>query len=593
MPRARRRSRIGKRGMMSDKRLKLLFITIFFCALLVGPDIILAQAPVTAEVDRTNIGVNEQLTLSVTVSGELLDIPTPDLSRLQDFRVVGSSSSTQISIINGELTTQGRFLYRLQPLGEGALVIPPIAVEVDGQSFQTEPIHIEVIAGNVPPPTGEDTAVPDSLNGGVLVEAEVDNPTPYLGQQIIYTFRFFYQPNSFFRQPDFEPPAFTNFWGQNILAQPQFRAVIDGQEYIVTEMRTALFPASIGQLTIDPTEVSIPGGLLEPDIIRETEQITVDVRPLPDGSPPDFRGAVGQFDIRASLSETTGKVNEPVTLSVELEGSGNIEMLTEPNLPELPNWRIFESQVSTQIDIQNDKVHGTRRFERLIVPGQHGEYTIPPIHFSYFDPEAIEYRIVSTEPMLIAVEPGEVEESTVTVIGADKQPVAILAGDIRHIKPVPTALYSVDVSMLTNSLYWACWLGPALVVGSVWLWQRRRQRFAADEAYARRKTARRTARKRLAEAKRSETGSYVLVQRALLGYLSDKLNSPTVGLTADSLTGLLREAQLEPALIERVQAILNQTDIGRFAPVEKGTAEALISDTRRLINDIEKAFRRG
>jgi hypothetical protein len=293
------------------------------------------------------------------------------------------------------------------------------------------------------------------------------------------------------------------------------------------------------------------------------------------------------------LSEVTGKVNEPVTLSIELEGSGNIEMLTEPDLPELPNWRIFESQVSTQIDTQDDRVHGIRRFERLIVPGQHGEFTIPPIRFSYFDPDADEYRTVSTEPMLISAEPGDVEESTVTVIGSDKQPVAILSGDIRHIKPVPTTLYSVEVSLLTNSLYWACWLGPVLVVGSVWLWQRRRQRFAVDQAYARRKTARRTARKILAEAKRSETDSYVLVQRALLGYLSDKLNTPTVGLTTDSLTRLLQEVHLEPMLIERVQAVLNQTDIGRFAPVEKDTAKALVSVTRRLINDLEKAFGRG
>ena len=83
------------------------------------------------------------------------------------------------------------------------------------------------------------------------------------------------------------------------------------------------------------------------------------------------------------------------------------------------------------------------------------------------------------------------------------------------------------------------------------------------------------------------------MQRALLGYLSDKLNAPTVGLTTDSLTQLLRDAQLSPMLIERVQAVLNQTDIGRFAPVEKDTAKALVSVTRRLINDLEKAFGRG
>ena len=210
-----------------------------------------------------------------------------------------------------------------------------------------------------------------------------------------------------------------------------------------------------------------------------------------------------------------------------------------------------------------------------------------------FDPEANEYRTVSTEPIPVTIEPGEAEESTVTIVGTDKQPIAILSGDIRHIKPVPTSLRSVDVSMLTSSLYWACWLAPALVVGGVWIWQRRRQRFAADKAYARRQTARRTARQILSDAEQAGTGSYALVQRALLGYLSDKLNYPTVGLTADSLTELLRAAQLEPVLIDKVHDILAQTDIGRFAPIEETAARSLVADTRRLIDELEKVWGRG
>src|SRR5688500_664067 len=68
----------------------------------------LAQSsPITAEVDRTILSTKEQLSLTVTVTGEFLDIPNPDLSQLTDFVVVNSSTSTQVSIINGDLTTQG------------------------------------------------------------------------------------------------------------------------------------------------------------------------------------------------------------------------------------------------------------------------------------------------------------------------------------------------------------------------------------------------------------------------------------------------------------------------------------------------------
>jgi hypothetical protein len=112
-----------------------------------------------------------------------------------------------------------------------------------------------------------------------------------------------------------------------------------------------------------------------------------------------------------------------------------------------------------------------------------------------------------------------------------------------------------------------------------------------DSVYARRQNAPRIARKILAQAQQqSGADSYAVAQRALLGYLSDKLNRPTVGLTTNRLIELLREIQLDPTLIERVGATLAQIDVGRFAPVEAGVAQSFISDTRRLIDDLEKAF---
>ena len=217
---------------------------------------------------------------------------------------------------------------------------------------------------------------------------------------------------------------------------------------------------------------------------------------------------------------------------------------------------------------------------------------VPSISFSYYDPQAGEYRTASSEPIPITVQPGQTESTAITIIGSDKQPVTIISGDIRHIKPVPTTLRSIDAAMLSDPLYWSCWLAPLPVIAGVWFWQKRRRRLLEDTVYARHQSARRTARKLLAEADRAGLDSYALIQRALLGYLSDKLNRPTVGLTTASLIALLKETRLEPALIERVQSVLTQTDIGRFAPVEKATAQSLAADTRRLIDDLEKALGR-
>jgi hypothetical protein len=132
-----------------------------------------------------------------------------------------------------------------------------------------------------------------------------------------------------------------------------------------------------------------------------------------------------------------------------------------------------------------------------------------------------------------------------------------------------------------------------LFIGSLQIWQNRQQRLQQDIAYARDQRARRAALKILAAAQRSDADSEAdAAGRALLGYLSDKLNTPTAGLTTDNLIELLEETRVEPALIERVGAILHQIDIGRFAPVAEGTGQSVIADTRQLINDLEKSFGR-
>lgn len=580
-----------------DSAIIVIFLSVISAALLFRDvSITLAQAPLTARVDRTTLAIDEQLQLTVTVAGDILQIPNPDLSRLTDFEIVGTSTSTQVSIINGKLTSQGSFLFRLQPLREGNLVIPSLSVEIDSHTYQTEPIEIEVTTGSAPaPPVLEDLPsvdAPDTLQGqDFFVEAELDNSAPYLGQQVVYIFRL-YQGVNFLGQPDYEPPPFVDFWSQTTLSQPRYNTTAAGRNYLVTEIRTALFPVNIGPVTIAPAKLVIPGGLLKPDTVLETKPVTVNVRSLPEGAPADFNGAVGQFEIRAQPSETEAKVNEPITLVLEIEGAGNIEVLAEPSLPELPDWRIFDSQASTKVGVQDDVVQGVRRFERLIVPGKAGDLTIPSISFSYFDPKANKYRTAATDPLSISVLLNEAETPlSVAGHGSDSQAaIAFAAGDIRHIKPVPTSLNNMETSIASSPLYWSCWIIlPAMAAGGVWIWQQRRERLLADSVYARRRKARRIAQKTLAGV-RPDGDIYAAAHRALLGYLSDKLNRPTIGLTCESLLDLLKEFRVEPTLIERVHSALTQIEIGRFAPVEDAETQALVAGTRKLIADLEKQF---
>ncbi len=364
-------------------------------------------SPITAEVDRTILSTNEQLILSIKVTSDFLDIPSPDLSQLTDFIIVNSSTSTQVSIINGELTTQGVFVYSLEPLREGGLVIGPISVNIDGQIYQTDPIDIRVISGASSAPIVPTSELPETFQGqDFFVEAEIDNPTPYPGQQIIYTFRFYkamWVP--LIEQPDYQPPSFTNFRGQAILSQPIYNNITArGKEYIVAEIRTALFPANLGQVTIDPARIVIPKINFPYDLVLETEPVRIEVQSLPDGAPADFNRAVGQFEISARLSRNQGLVGEPISLFLEIKGPGNIENFIPP-LPQLPNWRFFNITPSTTTEIRGQILYSTYHIERLMVPDQPGDYTLPSINFSYFDPKDVAYHTISTNPIPITIQP--------------------------------------------------------------------------------------------------------------------------------------------------------------------------------------------
>lgn len=552
----------------------------------------LAQPAITAQVDRTSLSLDGQVQLTVIVSGEFSTLPTPNLTGLEEFVIIGNSTSQQTSIINGQISAKGIFTFLLQPLREGILTIRPITVAIDGQIYQTEPIEIQVSASSSPPPGSENVpslAVPNDLNQqNLFVEAVVDNPTPYLGQQILYTFRFYQAidfPLNLGGRLDYQAPAFTDFWSQT-LAQPQYTTQVGERTYTVTEVRTALFPAGLNEIIIKPARLVVPGGLFNPDVVLETDPVVVNVRSLPPGAPADFNGAVGQFELRANLDKNTVQVDDTVKLHLEIEGAGNIDALTEPDLPELAGWRLFESDVFTRLDPRDDRVYGTRQFERLLVPAQPGEFTIPAISFSYYDPQAEAYQTSTTEPLVVTVLPGEGEFADLA------EPADPAVAELRELKPVPASLRTTQFFSLTNPVYWLCWLIPLLIVGLIYVFQTQRQRLISDTGYARRLQAKRLADQTLKSSAQTNRDVYATAHRALLGYLSDKLNRPTTGLTTAALAEVLDQEGIERGLIERISAILRQIEISRFAPSEEAAAQSLLQDTRHLINDLEKFFKR-
>ncbi len=599
---ARRSSYLRKSALIC-----VLFIFLILLLTLAVPA--LAQDAVTfsAEVDRTTLSTEQLLTLTLTVSGDYQQVGDPQLPLMSDLNVVGSSRSSQFSMVNGVVSARTAFIYRLQPTGSGTFIIDSATISVDGRTYQTDPIEIQVTQGQAPtstPQEGDSGAAPtpppgasSGLSGQDLhAEADVTDPTPFVGQQTVYRFRF-YQAVNLFGQPRLEWPNFNGFWSEALTPNNVYEQTAGGRRYRVTEVRQALFPTTAGPVTIPAAQLIIPGDFFNADVTLSTGAVEVDVQPLPEDAPDDFDGAVGQFEIEAWVEPAETRVNEPVTLFLRVAGAGNVAALNDPSASAketLADWRVYDPQVNTEVGQDGEIIRGEKLFERLLVPTQAGELTLPSFALSYFDPAAGQYRRVETPPLTVQVAPGE-DLPGATPVGEGKQAIDVLGSDIRHIKAAPPTLTMGRASLTAQPLYWLGWILPLLAVAGVWIWERRQRRLSSDVAYARAQRARRLAHKRLAQA-RQDVGTdpdaaYAAVARALTDYVGDKFNLPAAGLTHDAIQRVLAEQAIPDDLIDRTLNCLTWADSGRFAPGAAGRgAGALVAEAETILTGLEDAI---
>lgn len=584
-----------------NKKLKLTLVTaLTIIALLIVAVPSFAQTnPIEATVDRNSLTTDESLVLTITVQGLGSNVSEPEIPYLDGLNIVGSSTSSQISIINGKTSSSKVYQFRLQPVRPGDVVIDPILVNIDGQTFGSDPIlvHIEQGSGaaqsqslGAAAPAADPShsvEVSNQLNGqDLFVEAVVDNQSPYQGEAIDYTFRF-YQAVNLFRDPSYQPPSFTGFWTDAEPFQTDYTVEAAGRTYRVSEVHHAVIPTANGNVSIEPTILNIPGSLFERDQMLQTQPVEVNVQAWPQGAPADFKGAVGKYSISAKVDATETKVNEPITLEVVLSGEGNINTAGDPVWTEGDEWRSFEEQANTTSSKQDGKIVGQKVYERLLIPTREGQLTIPEISYSYFDPETAVYETVSTGALSVNVLPGA---ATTTALNTAAPIQPDVNNDIRHIKLAPEKS-AATTPLTSQTWFWLLWLVPlGLVLGQA-AYKRRQTYWALNSDKARHKKAASNAHKCLQDASKNGHDRYQSAMQIFNQYLEDKLNQSVSGLRRAEIAQLLTDNGIDGTLVTEVQQFQETCEYGRFAPTGTGMDETqILAYTGTLINKLEAQF---
>jgi len=591
--------------------MKIILLLILLANVIFGDDI-----SITASVDKDIVEINDEILLQVTVSGNTSSLPSLVLPEISDFNIYsrGQSQSQNFSFVNGRISSSVSIIYNytLTPKGIGKFVIPSFSVEYKGKIYKTNPINIEVVKSS----TQQRQTKPSKItkytsNEDVFITVTLNKDKVYVNEPVIMSFRL-YTRIGFLRQPQYKPPEITGFWIEDLPPQRNFKEIINGKEYMVTEIKTALFPLSPGEYTIGKAYVNCViddfsfddfrddffKGIFSrgKNITLESKPVNINVLPLPLPKPSDFSGAVGVFDIKAEVDKKELKTNEPVTLTITISGSGNIKSITEPVISLSENeFKKYETVSSLNINKDNYKVTGSKVFKTVLVPKKAGKLIIPSVKYSFFDYIEKKYKVSSSSPIELLVKQGPKEETLISVGTLSPEGVKILGKDIRYIKQKNK--FTFEKPLLYKNFIFVV-INLSLPIGLLITWQvisynKRRKKdersLRASKAYSKAIKKLKNIYKLINTNKLDE--SYATLESVLTEYIADKLGKGQHGLTKEEIRQSLLN-KVEESLINDINSLIEQIHFIRFAPSNdtQTNLEKLIKSIQETISKLEKVL---
>lgn len=588
------------------------------------------------------VAVNEQFNVTFIIEGE--KSPSDfQWSSGDDFQLVwgpqkGSSSSIQI--INGKRSSshQTTFTYILIPKATGTFQLPAATALLSGDRISSTQASIQVVSDGASSSQSSGQNGGKSSGGGqtsstgsgeissndLFMRLSLSRTEVVIGEPITATLKIYQRANVVgFENAKF--PTFNGFWSQETYVPNNIefkRESLDDKIYNTAVLRTyVLIPQQSGTITIDPAELvclvnirtapSTSNSLFdsffqdEYRTIRKrvtTPAVKVKVNPLPAGQPASFGGGVGNFGISARLTTDNLKTHDAASLIITVSGRGNVALLEEPKVNFPPDFEVYDTKTTENTDKSNGGTSGSKSFEYPFIPRSHGDFTIDPVEYSYYDVNAGKYVTLRTEPLHVKVAKGKGGDSTpVTTVnsGVERKDVKSLADDIRFIFTGKPGLSGSGSFFVGSVFFWILLALMILGATSVYLAFRKVAAMRADVAGTKNRRATKMAQKRLKLAgeyldKNLYTAFYEELHKALIGFVSDKLNMDMSEISKDNIASALTEGGVSEEQTKAFTDLLDACEFARYSP--DGGNEAMRSHydaALKVISSIDSGLKTG
>ncbi len=393
--------------------------------LFVVPYYLFAQS-FKATVTKNNVGVGEEFQLIFTASGKSNNFRAPNLNGLRKLSGPNQSSSSSMQIINGKVNSSSStsYSYYLTALAEGQLTIGSASIVIDGEQVKSKSILLTVTKAN---PKAKNTL---NIKEKVKLKASYNKAKVFQGEQIVLSYKL-YSKIDLLDISVIEKAELNGFWSEDVETNSKAKIeVIDGVKHLVWELnKSVVTPQKSGILEIDPMilEVKVkvqkernnrdPFGMFNNyrTVTEEikSKKIKITVKDLPPNPPKDFNGAVGIFNLKASIDKKSARTNEAINYKLTLSGSGNIHLVDDipVNLPS--DFEAYDPQKKDKTFVSKNGISGKIIIDHLFIPRFQGEYTIPATTFSYFDPRKKQYKTISTDKFTLNISKGKNAESNI------------------------------------------------------------------------------------------------------------------------------------------------------------------------------------
>ncbi|MBX3028444.1 BatD family protein [bacterium] len=566
-------------------------------ALVVAARVGAAAISVSASVESTDVAAGEPFMLTISVDGAQ-NVPVP-VVEVKGMRADYIGPSTQVSFVNGRMSASVTHRYRMIADDPGQYTLGPFVIGYEDQRYQTKPISMRVRPAGTRQAAGAATG-----NPSLRLVVQPTRSEVYLGERIEVLLTLYVGE---VRVRDLQYPVI-HADGVTVekFSQPdQGSEVVDGKRYTTVRLRTHLTPVRAGPIDLRTTmtvtvlgnrrgfdsffDQILPGDAKQVEIQAEPSQVTV--LPLPEeGRPADFTGAVGTFQFDLTAKPTEVQAGDPITLRMEVRGSGNPASVTPPALPATAGFRRYDPQAVKDEDGEDRRV-----FEQVVIPSSVDIREIPALRFSYFDPDARAYETITRGPLPIQVRAAAAGRAAVVDAAAPAPPTPIaeapLGRDIVYIKEAPGTFHRRAAG--GSGTWWALLLAlPVAMFASTRAWVRRGERLASDPRRVRFRAAGRQAQRALAAARLLGGRERVdASSAALTAYLAAKLDLPPGGVERDRVVERLAAGGVADAVRAEVARFFALAEEARYAGGAGAAADGVVDTAERIVAALERERR--